>query len=85
MYAQCDIEGRQYNLTEGIVDHKKDGHAFESAEIFIKHGSNKQVRKQPRVGTCVLNGNIGQQAGSAWWISSKATQFKLLSIQLQRA
>jgi hypothetical protein len=22
MYAQCDIEGRQYNLMEGIIDHK---------------------------------------------------------------
>jgi hypothetical protein len=26
MYAQCDIEGRQYNLMEGISDHKTDGH-----------------------------------------------------------
>jgi hypothetical protein len=45
MYAQCDIEGRQYNLMEGIVDHKTDGHAVEPAYIYIKHGSNKQVRK----------------------------------------
>jgi hypothetical protein len=28
MYAQCDIEGRQYNLMEGIVDHKTDGNAI---------------------------------------------------------
>jgi hypothetical protein len=27
MYSQCDIEGRQYNLMEGIVDHKTDGNA----------------------------------------------------------
>jgi hypothetical protein len=45
MYAQCDIEGRQYNLMEGIVDHKTDGHAVEPADMYIKHGSNTQVRK----------------------------------------
>jgi hypothetical protein len=45
MYAQCDIEGRQYNLMEGIVYHKKYGHTIEPAYICIKHGSKKQVRK----------------------------------------
>jgi hypothetical protein len=45
MYAQCDIEGRQYNLMEGIVDHKNDGHAVELADMYIKHGSNNKVRK----------------------------------------
>jgi hypothetical protein len=33
MYAQCDIEGRQYNLMEGIVDHKTDAHAVEPADM----------------------------------------------------
>jgi hypothetical protein len=45
MYAQCDAEGRQYNLMEGIIDHKTDGHAVDRADMYIKHGSNKQVRK----------------------------------------
>jgi hypothetical protein len=45
MYAQCDIEGRQYNIMEGIVDHKTDGHAVEPADMYIKHGSNEKVRK----------------------------------------
>jgi hypothetical protein len=45
MYAQCDIEGRQYNLMEGIVDHKTDVYAVERADIYINHGRNKQVRK----------------------------------------
>jgi hypothetical protein len=45
MYAQCDIEGRHYNLMEGIVDHNTDGNVFEPADMYIKHGSNKQVRK----------------------------------------
>jgi hypothetical protein len=45
MYAQFDIEGRQYNLMEGIVDHKTDGHAVEPADMYIKHGSNKKVSK----------------------------------------
>jgi hypothetical protein len=45
MYGQCDIEGRQYNLMEGIVDHKTVGHAVEPANMYIKHGSNNKVRK----------------------------------------
>jgi hypothetical protein len=45
MYSQCYIEGRQYNLMVGIFDHKTDGHVVEPADMYIKHGSNKQVRK----------------------------------------
>jgi hypothetical protein len=45
MYAQCDIEGRQYNLIEGIIDHRTYGHAVAPDEMYIKHGSNKKVRK----------------------------------------
>jgi hypothetical protein len=45
MYAQCDIEGRQYNLMEGIIYHRTDGHAVALAEMHIKHGSNKKLRK----------------------------------------
>jgi hypothetical protein len=37
MYSQCDSEGRQYNLMEGIVDHKTDGHAVEPGDMYIKH------------------------------------------------
>jgi hypothetical protein len=45
MYAQCDIEGRKYNLMEGILDHKTDGHAIEPADMYTNHGRNKKVRK----------------------------------------
>jgi hypothetical protein len=45
MYAQCDIDDSQYNLMKCVVDHKANGHAVKPAEIYIKHGSNKQVRK----------------------------------------
>jgi hypothetical protein len=45
MYAQCDIEGRKYSLMEGIVYHKTDGHDVEPADMYIKNGSNKKVRK----------------------------------------
>jgi hypothetical protein len=45
MYAQCDIEGRQYNLMERIIYHKTDGHAVAPDDMYIKHGSNKKVRK----------------------------------------
>jgi hypothetical protein len=85
MYAQCDIEGRKYNLMEGIIDHKTDGHAVEPSDIYIKHGSNKKVWKKQKVGTCVFTGKMGLQAGSAWWISRKATLLKLLSMLLPKA
>jgi hypothetical protein len=45
MYAQCDIEGRHYNLMEGIIDRKTDDHAVEPADMNIKHGRNKKVSK----------------------------------------
>jgi hypothetical protein len=45
MYAQCDIEGRQYNLMEGIIDHRTDGRVIYPADMYTKHGSNKKVRK----------------------------------------
>jgi hypothetical protein len=30
---------------EGIIDHRTDGHAVAPADMFIKHGRNKKVRK----------------------------------------
>jgi hypothetical protein len=45
MYAQCDIEGRQFNLMEGMIEHRTDDHAVAPAEMHIKHGRNKKVRK----------------------------------------
>jgi hypothetical protein len=49
IYAQCDIEGIQYNLIEGIVDHNTDGHVVEPADMYIKNVSNRQVRKTTKV------------------------------------
>jgi hypothetical protein len=43
MYAQCDIEGRQLSL--GIIDHRTDGHAVAPDDMYIKHFSNKKLRK----------------------------------------
>jgi hypothetical protein len=48
IYAQCDAEGKQCNLTEGIIDHKNDGHAVYRTEMYIKHRSTKQVRKKTK-------------------------------------
>jgi hypothetical protein len=45
MYDQFDIEGRQYNLMVGTVDHKTDQHAVEPVDMYIKHGSKKKVSK----------------------------------------
>jgi hypothetical protein len=45
MYAKCDAEGMQYNLVEGLIDHKIDVHDVDHADMYIKHGSNTKVRK----------------------------------------
>ena len=45
MYAQCDEQGNQFNLMDSIIDHKTDEHAVRLDDMYIKHGSNKQVRK----------------------------------------
>jgi hypothetical protein len=45
MYAQCNILDIQYNLMEGIIDHKTDGHIIEPDDMYIKHGRNKKVNK----------------------------------------
>jgi hypothetical protein len=79
MYAQCDIEGRQYNLMEGMFYHKTDVHAVEPDDMYIKHGS-----KKPKAGMCVLNGKMGLQDRSACRISRKATPLKLITMILQR-
>jgi hypothetical protein len=44
MYAQCDEEGNQSNFMGSTVDHKTDGHPVDGDDVFIKHGSRKQVR-----------------------------------------
>jgi hypothetical protein len=64
---------------EGIIYHKTDGHAVEHDDIYIKHGSNEQVKK---TSTCVLNEKMGQPAGSAWLTSKKSTLLRFLSMQL---
>jgi hypothetical protein len=45
MYAQCDEEGNQFIVLQDIVGHKTDGHTVERADMYIKVGSNKQIRK----------------------------------------
>jgi hypothetical protein len=48
MYAQCDEEGNHFLRLQDIVGHKTDGHAVERADMYIKVGSNIQIRKTPK-------------------------------------
>jgi hypothetical protein len=48
MYAQCGEEGNQFLMLHDYVGHKTDGHAVDSADIYIKGGSKKQIRKTMR-------------------------------------
>ena len=45
MYAMCDTEGNQYLLLPGIVDHRKEETTLNHEDMYIKHGSNKQLRR----------------------------------------
>ena len=45
MYAMCDVEGNQYLLLAGIVDHRKGESALDRADMTIKRGSNRQLKK----------------------------------------
>jgi hypothetical protein len=44
MYAQCDEERNQFLVLQDIIGHKTDGHAVERSDMYIKVGSNKQIR-----------------------------------------
>jgi hypothetical protein len=43
IYAQCDEEGNHFNLMDGVVDHRTDGHGVARADMYINHGINKQA------------------------------------------
>jgi hypothetical protein len=45
MNAQCDEEGNQFLMLHASVGHKTDGHIVERADMYIKVGSNIQIRK----------------------------------------
>ena len=45
MYAQCNTEGEQYLLLEGICDHKKNGHAVEKADAFVTVNGRQHEKK----------------------------------------
>ena len=45
MYAMCNIEGNQYLLLAGIVDHRKDDTAVDRADMYIQRGSNCHMQK----------------------------------------
>jgi hypothetical protein len=46
MYAQCDEEGNQFLMLQDIVGQKTDGHVVDRADMYIKVGSNRQIRKK---------------------------------------
>jgi hypothetical protein len=45
MYEQCDEEENQFLVLQDIVGHKIDGNAVERADMYIKVGSNRKIRK----------------------------------------
>ena len=45
MITQCDSEGQQFQLLDGIVDHKTDGHAVKMADKYITVKGRKHMRR----------------------------------------
>jgi hypothetical protein len=45
MYAQCDEDGNQFIMLKDIVGHRTYGNVVERADMYIKVGSNKKIRK----------------------------------------
>jgi hypothetical protein len=45
MWAQCDIDGNQYQLLDAIIDHKSDGHAVKRADGFVVVNGRKHMKK----------------------------------------
>ena len=45
MYAQCNIDGEQYLLLEGIIDHKTNSNAVEKADGYITVNNRRCAKK----------------------------------------
>ena len=45
IYNEVDAKGNQYLLLKEITDHKRDGSAIAADDKWIRHGSNKQLRR----------------------------------------
>jgi hypothetical protein len=85
MFAQCDIEGIQYNLMEGIIYHRTDGHAIAPADMYIKHGSNKKVRNTTKGWHLCVEWKDGTTIWERMADLKKATLLKLLSMLIPKA
>ena len=48
MWAQCNIDGNQYQFLEAIIDHKMDGHAVQQADGFVVVNGRKHMRKSTK-------------------------------------
>jgi hypothetical protein len=48
MWAQCDVDGNQYQLLDAIIDHKTDGHAVKQADGFVVVNGRKHMRKSTK-------------------------------------
>ncbi|KAI2503448.1 Reverse transcriptase (RNA-dependent DNA polymerase) [Fragilaria crotonensis] len=77
MYAQCDSEGNQYLLLAGIVGHRKDNSAVEKKDMYIRHGSNLQLRKTTKDGAYASNGRMGVPPGNGSQALRSQTLWKL--------
>ena len=75
MYAQCDIDGHQHLIMNGIVDSKKYANAVSIIGRYQIVKCRKYLRKQPKDGTCVSTDVIGPSHGSI--LLDKISQIQL--------
>ncbi len=48
MWAQCDIEGNQYQLLEAIIDHKSNDDAVQRADGYVVLNGRKHMKKSTK-------------------------------------
>ena len=65
MFAQVDTEGREFELLQEIVDHRKDASAIGKNEAFLTTKSNRKVRKRTTRGWKLL---VMWKSGTTDWI-----------------
>jgi hypothetical protein len=48
IWAQCNIDGNQYQLLDAVIDHKSDEHAIQRADGYVVVNGRKHMRKSTK-------------------------------------
>ncbi len=77
MLAHCNSKGSQYMPLAGIVDHGKDISAVEESDMYIKLGSNLQLRKATKGWSLCVE----WKDGSACWLGMPCKAKRMFTLK----